>query len=127
VARKLGAPLVANVVKIVDVADGQATVERLADGVLETVQVTLPAVLSVSKEINEPRYPNFMGIRRASRAQIPVLTLDALSVQAGSSLTRWTNIRKPETRRAQVQIIEGANAAEKANKLVDTLLAQKVI
>lgn len=127
IARKLGAPLVANVVKVVDIADGQATVERLVDGVLETVQVTLPAVLSVGKEINEPRYPNFMGIRRASRSKIPATSLDELGLSDLQPTTHWQNIRKPESRRTQVQMIEGANAADKAEKLVDALLAEKVI
>jgi electron transfer flavoprotein beta subunit len=127
VARKLGVPLVANVVKVVDIADGQATVERMADGVRETVQVTLPAVLSVGKEINEPRYPNFMGIRRASRAQIPSLTAQDLGLDAPAPVTQWVNIRKPESRATQVQIIDGPTAAAKAEKLVDALLADKVI
>lgn len=127
IARKLGVPVVANVVKVVDIADGRATVERLADGVRDTVQVALPAVISVGKEINEPRYPNFMGIRRASRAQIPTLSLADLGQSDVAPATRWSNIRKPETRSTQVQMIEGSSAAEKAEKLVDALLAEKVI
>src|SRR5262249_2480268 len=51
VARKLGWPLLSNVAKIVDVADGRITVERLVDGDQETVAVALPAVVSVGKEI----------------------------------------------------------------------------
>ncbi|MEX1019422.1 MAG: electron transfer flavoprotein subunit beta/FixA family protein [Litorilinea sp.] len=127
IARKLGVPLVTNVVKVVDIADGSATVERLADGIQETVQVALPAVLSVGKEINEPRYPNFMGIRRASRAQIPTRELDELGLGDLAPLTQWANIRKPESRRTQVQMIEGSSPADKAEKLVDALLAEKVI
>lgn len=127
IARKLGLPLVANVVKIVDIADGQATVERLVDGVLDTVRVALPAVLSVGKEINEPRYPNFMGIRKASRAKIPILTLADLGMDGLSPTTRWQAIRKPETRKSQVQMIDGTGATEKAEKLVEALLAEKVI
>jgi electron transfer flavoprotein beta subunit len=127
VARKLGVPLIANVVKVLDVAGGKVRVERLADGILETVEATLPAVLSVGKEINEPRYPNFMGIRRASRAQIPAVSPAELGVDGTHGATRWSNIRKPETRRTQVQMIEGATAADKAEKLVDALLAEKVI
>lgn len=127
IARKLGMPVVANVVKVVDIADGRATVERQADGVLDTVQVNLPAVISVGKEINEPRFPNFMGIRRASRATIPTLSFADLGVDDLAPATTWANLRKPESRRTQVQMIEGNSAAEKAEKLVDALLAEKVI
>ena len=48
VACKLGWPLVTNVVKIVDIADGKLTVERTVDGQQETLSVKLPAVMSVT-------------------------------------------------------------------------------
>lgn len=127
VAQKLGLPLLTNVVKIVDVADGRVTVERSVEGAQETVSVPLPAVISVAKEINDPRYPSFMGIRKAGRAQIPVLSPSQLGVSDTAGRIRWDNIRKPEERKSQVQIIEGATVQEKAAKLVDALLAEKVI
>jgi electron transfer flavoprotein beta subunit len=127
VARKLGWPLLSNVAKIVDIADGRITVERLVDGDQETVAVALPAVVSVSKEINEPRYPSFMGIRKAGKAQIPTLTASELGVAASAPTTQWTNLRKPETRKSAVRIIEGATPQEQVAKLVDVLLADKVL
>jgi electron transfer flavoprotein beta subunit len=65
VASKLGWPLVSGVTKIVDIAGGRVTVERMVEGAQETLSLPLPAVLSVGKEINDPRYPSFMGIRKA--------------------------------------------------------------
>ena len=127
VAAALGYPLLTNVSKIVAIEDGSITVERQLDGTLETVKTPLPAVISVAKEINEPRYPSFMGIRRANKAQIPTLTLADLGISAPANSTTWTNIRKPAVRRTQVQIIEGASVQEKAAKLVDALIAEKVI
>lgn len=127
VARKLGWPLLTNVSKIVEIADGRITVERLVDGDLETVAVVLPAVVSVGKEINEPRYPSFMGIRKAGKAQIPILSASDLGVEVGTPATQWTNLRKPETRKGAVRIIEGATPQEQAAKLVDALLAEKVL
>lgn len=127
VATKLGYRLLTNVVKIVDIADGKVTAERQVEGGLETVESQLPAVLSVSKEINEPRYPSFMGIRKANKATIPTVTASALGITVPPAQTSWTNIRKPEARQTQVQLIDGATAQEKAAKLVDLLLAEKVI
>ena len=127
VARKLDWPLLSNVIKIVDIADDLITIERLVDGAQETVVAPLPVVVSVSKEINEPRYPSFMGIRKANRSQIPTVTSADLGLQDISNQTQWTNIRKPELRRSQIQIIEGATVQEKAAKLADALLAEKVI
>jgi electron transfer flavoprotein beta subunit len=127
VASRLGYPLLTNVSKIVEVAGGAVTVERQVEGAQETVKAPLPVVISVAKEINEPRYPSFMGIRRANKATIPTLSPADLGVGALTNKTEWANIRKPEVRRTQVQIIDGATVQEKAQKLVDALLAEKVI
>jgi electron transfer flavoprotein beta subunit len=127
VATKLGYRLLTNVSKIVDIANGQVTVERVVEGALERIRLTLPVVISVAKEINEPRYPSFMGIRKANKAQIPSLQLGDLGVSGLTAQARWSNIRKPEVRRTQVQIMDGATAQEKAAKLVDALLADKAI
>lgn len=127
VACKLGYPLLTNVTKIVDIANGQITVERMVDGGQETVSVSLPAVVSVGKEINEPRYPSFMGIRKAGKAQIPVSTLADLGVDGSVKRTDWTNVRKPDERKTEVMIIDGATPQEKATKLVDALLAAKAL
>ena len=127
VARKLGWPLLTNVTKIVEIEGGRITVERVVDGDQETVAAPLPAVVSVGKEINEPRYPSFMGIRKAGKAQIPVLEAGELGVDGAVARTQWTNVRKPEARKSAVRIIEGATPQEQAAKLVDALLADKVL
>jgi electron transfer flavoprotein beta subunit len=127
VARKLNWPLLSNVSKVVEIGDGRITVERLVDGDQETVAVALPAVVSVGKEINEPRFPSFMGIRKAGKAQIPTLSASELGVDSATARTTWTNLRKPETRKSAVRIIEGATPQEQAAKLVDALLADKVL
>ena len=125
VASKLGWPLVSGVTKIVDIAGGRVTVERLVEGAQETLSVPMPAVLSVGKEINDPRYPSFMGIRKAGKATIPATPASDLGAAAGQ--TQWTNIRRPEERKTKVVMIDGASAQEKAAKLADALLAEKVI
>ena len=126
VAGKLGWDLLVNVTKIVDVSGGKVIVEQVYEGGQETVTVPLPVVISVAKEINDPRYPSFMGIRKASRAKIPTLGAGELRVPA-SRTVRWENLRKPEERKTAVQIFDGATVQEKAAKLVDALLAEKVI
>src|SRR5690606_36180053 len=88
VACKLGWDLLVNVTRIVDVAGGKVTAEVVHEGGQETVEAPLPLVISVAKEINEPRYPSFMGIRKASRAKIPVLGAGDLDI-AVSRTVRW--------------------------------------
>ena len=92
----------------------------------ETVSAPLPVVISVGKEINEPRYPSFMGIRKANRAKIPTHSAGDLGVSAAPQ-AQWANIRKPEERKTEVVIIDGDSAQDKAAKLADALLAEKVI
>lgn len=127
VARQLGFPLLVNVSKIVDVADGTITVQRIVDGGQETVTAPLPVVISVAKEINDPRYPSFMGIRKASRAKIPTIAASDLSDAETGATTSWTHVRKPEERTTDVTVIEGDSVTEKAAKLADALMAEKVI
>lgn len=127
VARKLGVPLLVNVSKIIDVADGSITVERLIEGSTETVSSPLPAVISVAKEINEPRYPSFMGIRKANRAEIPNVDMDRLGAEGNEVTSSWANIRKPEVQKTDVQMIEGDSVQAKAAALADALMEEKVI
>ena len=132
-AAKLGVPFVSQVAKILDVTEDSATVQRALDEGVQTVRVKLPAVISVSKEINEPRYPNFMGIRKASRMQYPVTTakdlpgLDVKQVGEGAALIAWTDLRKPPARTGKCEFIQGATVREQANILADKLIAEKVI
>lgn len=132
-AVKLGVPFVSQVAKVVDISDGTLTVHRALDEGMQTVRVKLPAVIAVSKEINEPRYPNFMGVRKASRMQYPVITADDLEgldqsqVGQDAALVRWTNLRKPPAREGRCQFITGATVAEQAAALVEKLIAEKVI
>lgn len=103
---------------------------RLLENGRETVSSKLPAVITVVKEISEPRYPNFIGIRRAARATIPTwgtpdLGLEASQVGQAGSQVKWA-VGLPPARNAKVEIIEGP-PAEAARILVDKLLAEKVI
>ncbi len=133
-AAKLGGvPFVSQVAKILDVTEESATVLRALDEGMQTVRVKAPAVLSVSKEINEPRYANFVGIRKASRMQYPATKaaqlpgLDIKQVGEGAALTAWTNLHKPPARAGRCEFIQGATITEQAHTLADKLVAEKVI
>lgn len=80
-ARKLGWTMLSYVSKIIaiDYAAKTIRVERLLEQGKQTVSATLPAVISVVKDINEPRYPSFIGIRKAGKAVIPVWSLADLA------------------------------------------------
>ncbi|MBK8137440.1 MAG: electron transfer flavoprotein subunit beta/FixA family protein [Chloroflexi bacterium] len=127
-ARKLGWNLLTGVAKIlaVDFAAGTIKVERALEGGKQVVTSSLPAVISVTKEINEPRYPSFIGIRKASKAVIPVWSLADLGVALSARATETVAIRGLPARSVQVEMIEG-EPAQQAAILVDKLLAEKVL
>jgi electron transfer flavoprotein beta subunit len=132
-ARKLGWTPVTFVSKIlaVDAGAGTLTVERQVDEGRETVTTRLPALISVVKEINEPRYPSFMGIRKANRATIPVWTAADLEIDGGTgaaaSKVDWSDVYGLPPRDTSVEIIEAESAGEKARILVERLFEEKVI
>jgi electron transfer flavoprotein beta subunit len=133
VAALLDAPQLSYVaaIKAIDPTAKKITVVRLAEHGRETVSSRLPAVMSVVKEINEPRYPSFMGIRRASKATIPTLKLADLGLLAGQvgaagAQISWPQVSLPPAREGGAEIIAGSPAAA-AKILVDKLVAEKVI
>lgn len=77
-ASLLGLPL-ATLVKRVEVRGSLVVAHReLEGGVEEVVELSMPALLSIQTGINEPRYVSIMGIRRASKKPIKVLSAEAL-------------------------------------------------
>jgi electron transfer flavoprotein beta subunit len=130
VGRRLGWPTLTYVSKIVNIdwAGGKITVERLLEEGKQTVESGLPAVISVVKEINEPRYPSFMGIRKASKAEIPTWGAGDINYNASvKAKATWPQVNALPAREGSVQIIEGATPQEAARKLVDKLIEEKVI
>jgi electron transfer flavoprotein beta subunit len=96
------------------------------------VHGSLPAVVSVVKGINEPRYPSFMGIRKAAKASIPVwsaadLGLELDKVGSGGSSVSWPSIYPPPVQDKKVEMISGASPEEVAKQLVDKIFAEKVL
>ena len=128
IARKLGWTMLSYVSKIlaVDYAAGTIKVERLLEEGKQIVTSKLPAVISVMKDINEPRYPSFIGIRKASKAEIPVWSLGDLGIGAPTVHTRVAAFKNLPPRDNKFELIEGT-PDEQAAKLVDRLLEEKVL
>lgn len=135
VARQLGITQLTYVFKVqeLDPESGHIRVERLLEEGREVVESKLPALLTVVKDINQPRYPTFKGIRRASRMEIPTWTAgelegaDAELFGLDGSPTRVIKVFNPPPRAGQVELIDGESPAEAAATLVDRLLDEKII
>lgn len=127
-ARKLGWTMLSYVSKILEIDYTAKTikVEKMLEQGKQVVTSKLPAVISVLKDINEPRYPSFIGIRKAGKAEIPVWSLADLGIAAPAANTKVTAFRNPPARDVECEFIEG-EPAEQARKLVDRLLEEKVL
>jgi electron transfer flavoprotein alpha/beta subunit len=135
IARQLGINQLTYVFKIqeMDPSAGTVGVERLLEEGLEVVASRLPALLTVVKDINKPRYPTFKGIRRASRMEIPVWNATDLEganpalFGLDGSPTRVVKVFTPPARAGQIEIIPGDTPQEIASTLAGRLLAEKAI
>ena len=125
-ARVIGWPMLGLAGQI-KVQDGAVSVERVIEEGRQNVSAKLPAVLSVVQSIGEPRYPSFMGIRKASKANIPVWSLGDLGINAPAAVVKRTELINPPVSDAAVEIITGESPAEIADKLADKILAEKVL
>jgi electron transfer flavoprotein beta subunit len=111
----------------IKVQDGSVSVDRVIEEGRQSVNAKLPAVLSVVQSIGEPRYPSFMGIRKASKATIPVWSLSDLGDSAPEAIVRRAELMNPPVRETAVEIITGENPTEIADKLADKILAEKIL
>ena len=105
IATRLGYPQVTYVSKVreVDPANRKIVVERMLENGKEVVQSSLPCLITVLKDINDPRIPSLAGIKKASKAHIPTVTAKDLPVDPdriglkGSPTWVW-KIFTPEAR-----------------------------
>ena len=125
-ARVLGLPMLGLVGQI-KVDAGSVRVERVTEEGRQTVNAKLPAVLSVVQSIGEVRYPSFMGIRKASKANIPVWSLGDLGINAPETIVKRTELMNPPVHETVVEIIPGETPEAIAETLVEKILAEKVL
>ncbi len=113
----------------VTVADGTVRVRRELDQATEVLEATLPAVVSVTDQTNEPRYPNFKGIMAARKKPVTTLTLAdlglaATDVGAAGARTQVVEAAPRPTREDRVLINDTGDAGIRlAAYLVDNQLA----
>ena len=133
VARRLGWTPLTYTIKIAELDLNARTIqaERLLEQGKQVVSGKLPAVVGTVKDINEPRYPSFMGIRKAAKAAIPTWSAADMGCEpdkiggAGSAI-RWPSVYPLPAREGAVEMFEGA-PEEIAVKLAEKLIADKVI
>ncbi len=117
--------------KIESIDESAATVQRAMEDGVDTLKLSLPACVSTVKEINEPRLPSLKGKMAAKKAVFPKwgaveLGLTPAEVGAAGAGAIVAKASLPPARPAGTRV-EGADAAQKAAKLVDILIERKLI
>lgn len=127
VARVLGWPALTLVSVISGVEGGMVKVQRAMEEGRQVVEGKLPAVLSIVKDYGEPRYPSFMGIRKASKAEIPEWTAGDLGIDPPGAAVSWPEVMTPPASEVTNEIIEGDSPEDIAAKLADKIMEEKVL
>jgi len=130
IAELLGLPCVTRA-SDVKVSDGTLKVERVLMDGFETVEVRLPALVTISNELGEPRYPQLREIMAAARKPVAVwsaadLGLDPSQVGAAGSVLSLDRLYVP-VHEAKCEFIEGETMEEAAEKLAAKLREAKLI
>lgn len=125
-ARLLGWPML-GLVGHIKVEAGEVHVSRVIEEGRQLVKAKLPAILTIVQSIGEPRYPSFMGIRKASKAAIPVWSLSDLGVGAPAQIVSRAELITPPSHDVTCEIIKGDSPAVIAEALADKILAEKVL
>lgn len=129
-AEKLGLPFIAYVSKIEEIKARHIRVERLIEEGHEVMEMPLPGLITVVKEINEPRLPSLKGMMKAKKTEIPVWTANDLAVdkrQVGlaGSPTQVIRIFTPERTR-QSEILPGRIESQ-VEQLVEKLRGMGIV
>lgn len=104
VATWLDVPVLAYVSKIEQIEDGKLIVHRAVEGGHERVESRMPVLVSVVKEINDPRMPNFKGKMKAKNAEVPLISAEEIHTDddmlgLNGSPTRVVKIFRPTVAR----------------------------
>jgi len=130
VADHLQMPSLTQVIKI-DTQEGKLVCERQAEYGYDTVEVEMPAVISVGDAINEPRYPSLKAIMGAKKKPLDSkatgdVGIDAGQVGEGGSKTKVLALNPPPAKEAG-EIIEDEDTNETVEKIVAWLDERKLI
>jgi electron transfer flavoprotein beta subunit len=129
IAEKLGLPGLTYARKV-EVADGRVRVQRETDNGYMTLSAPLPAVVSITKSANEPRYPSLKGIMGAKKKEIKQLAAAdlALAVTVGTegAKAKLINVATPPVR-GKGRVETAADGADGARIIVEFLKERKFL
>ena len=96
----------------VEVADGKASVTREVDGGLETLSISLPAVITADLRLNEPRYVTLPNIMKAKKKQLEIFKPEDLGVDVTSRI-KVLRVSEPPKRSAGIMVPDVTTLVDK--------------
>jgi len=96
----------------VEVADGKASVTREVDGGLETISISLPAVITADLRLNEPRYVTLPNIMKAKKKQLDIFKPEDLGVDVNPRI-KTLKVSEPPKRSAGIKVPDVATLVDK--------------
>lgn len=121
-AERLGRPAITQVGKLA-VQDGGLVAERADEAGYSEVTAPLPALVSVTEKITDPRYPNFKGLMAAKKKPIETLSLADLGVAVGESCVVVEAAPRPARAAGEKVADDGAGG----QRIADYLAAARLI
>jgi electron transfer flavoprotein beta subunit len=130
VSERLGLPQLTYAAELsVDPQAGRVTARRDGDTSVEIVEAALPAVVSVTDQINEPRYPSFKGIMAAKKKPVTSWSLSDLDIEETEVglAAAWTRTLDADARPARQRGVVVTDDGTGAARLVDFLATNKLL
>ena len=123
-------PFVSYVSKVEEINNGHMIVQRMVEEGHEVVETTLPALITVAKEINVPRLPSLRGLTKAKKAVIPAWGAQEIEAEderigLNGSATKVIKIFYPQRVRSG-EMLQGSQE-EQAESLINKLKEAKLI
>ncbi|MDQ2872037.1 MAG: electron transfer flavoprotein subunit beta/FixA family protein [Candidatus Eremiobacteraeota bacterium] len=130
IAEHLGVPGITNARHLEISSDGKLNAQRETDSGYQVVHVTLPALVSVTMAVGEPRYPSLKGIMGAKKKSIAVTTAGELALDGpvgidGAKTELLDAVTPPPRSKGRVVVAE--DGASGANAIFDFLKEKKLI
>jgi electron transfer flavoprotein beta subunit len=104
----------------IEIVDGKASVTREIDGGLETLSITLPAVVTTDLRLNEPRYVNLPNIMKAKKKQLDIFKPEDLGVDITPRL-KTLKVSEPAKRGAGIKVADVATLVDKLKNVAKVI------
>ena len=101
----------------IDLGDKKVQVTREVDGGLQTIEITLPAIISVDLRLNEPRYASLPNIMKAKRKPLDIRTPEDLKLSVENRL-KVISTKAPAERMAGIKVESVSELLEKLKENV---------